>query len=160
MSGTNENYTFLTEQEYNTLIEVLNGYIDYDGEVFCDKCFEAKYDLDKKVCELDLWRANEYNYSEIKLGNTYIENDVLTCIFDNAIHKFKMVNRKADKGDLAFITGHSLAGDKYIGHCFRVYERTTNDGWSKECAVVRINDAEHQGWCLYDGQYIVLEEIK
>lgn len=159
----NQMYAWLTEKEYNKLMSVLDEYVDYEGDLFCDKCREKKYELDEKTCGLDIFRAIENNYSEVKIGNTYIKDNILTCIFDNQIHKYQMVNRKANKNDVALIIAPCLAdGDergKYINHVFKVWDRTNNDGWTVECATVRINDIEHQGWCLYDEQYVVLEEI-
>ena len=156
-------YAWLTEKEYNELIEILYKYVDYERELFCNDCSDKKYKLDNKTCGLNIFRATENNYSEIKIGNTYIENDILTCIYDNKIHKYQIVKRKANKNDLALIISPCLADGneegKYINHVFKIWDRTNNNGWTVECAVVRINDVEHQGWCLYDDQYVVLEEI-
>ena len=149
----NQHYYILTASEYEKLMNCIGQYIDYDNELFCDDCRDKKYKLDDEVCGLDLWRADENNYSELKIGNTYIKDNVLTCIFNNAVHKYKIVNRKADKGDLALIIKPCLADGntkgKFINHVFKVNGRTNNDGWTEECATVRINNIEYQGWCFY-----------
>ena len=164
MIKDNEPYYFLTKPEYEKLINLINQYIDYNKELFCDKCTEKKYHIDNEICGLHIWDADQNNYSEIKIGNTYIHDNTLTCIFDNQIHKYKIINRPANKGDLALIIAPCLAdGDtkgKYINHVFKVDDRTNNEGWTKECSIVRINDNNQQGWCLYDDQYVVLESIE
>ena len=128
-----------------------------------DGCYQYLINKSTERSGLNIFRATESNYSEVKIGNTYIENDILTCIYDNKIHKYQIVKRKANKNDLALIISPCLADGnekgKYINHVFKIWDRTNNNGWTVECAVVRINDVEYQGWCLYDDQYVVLEEI-
>ena len=128
-----------------------------------DGCYQYLINKSTERSGLNIFRATESNYSEVKIGNTYIENDILTCIYDNKIHKYQIVKRKANKNDLALIISPCLAdGDeegKYINHVFKIWNRTNHDEQTVECAVVRINDVEYQGWCLYDDQYVVLEEI-
>lgn len=164
MDKNNQPYYFLTKSEYDKLTNLISNYLDDDRKLFCNKCSNKKYQIDNEICGLDIWKANKNNYSEVKIGNTYIQDNVLMCIYDNQIHKYRIVHRKANKGDLVLIITPCLAnGDtkgKYINHVFKVDDRTNNHGWTEECATVRINDNEQQGWCLFDDQYVVLETIE
>ncbi len=148
----------LTDKECDELEKIIDGYavglnslnknsVEYDN---------LKELLDNKLCGLGFLDERKICHSEINLGNVIIDNDILTCIYDNTVHNFRMVSRKANDGEYAYILS-ALDIDsfhkKYIGRCFKVIGQP-NMGY------VCIEDSTSERWLLSDDQYVVLEEIK
>lgn len=148
----------LNEKEVNALECIRVGYVnELDKLVKKSKEYHnLKIGLDYRFCGLDLFEESKIVKSELYIGNTLIEGDILTCIYDNALHKFRMVKRKANNGEYAYIlnaTDEDAFNRKYIGRCFKVCGQPIPD---VDCVMVKSTDS---GWCLYDDQYVVLEEI-
>lgn len=148
----------LTDKECDELEKIIDGYavglnslnkhlVEYDN---------LKKLLDNKLCGLEVLDERKICISEINLGNVIIDNDILTCIYDSALHKFRMVNRKATSGEYAYILKAREVypfHNKYIGRCFRTIGEPNAE-------YVYVNDSYDERWLLYDEQYVVLEEIK
>lgn len=156
----------ITEEDYNVLMDILDGYVQkldelpIDSEAYKD----LKYELDNKFCGINMLQEHDIVHGELEIGNVIIEDDVLTCIHDNAIHKYKMLHRKANNGELAYITNATDGcpfNKRYIGRCFRVDAQPTKEEleWVKDFVGINLEGLD-TGWCLYDSQYVVLEEIK
>jgi hypothetical protein len=155
----------ISEEEFNELNEVLNGYCDRlnELEITSSEYSELKWELDNRFCGLKLWQEEEMIHSELDIGNTIIEDDTLTCIYNNKLHKFKMSKRKANNGEYAYIvnaTESTPFSTKYIGRCFKVGSQPTKEmlEWVHDYVSINIEGLDY-GWCLYDDQYVVLEEI-
>ena len=96
---------------------------------------------------------------EVHLGNVSIEDSILNC-FDTIgkLHKYQIVKRKAVKGDIVWITSGLEQTPFKERHIGRFYEVTGNeDAELREWIVPYVSVGY---WCLYDDQYLVLEEIK
>lgn len=147
----------LTEKELNKLIRIRDGYVielDKSPDEYCP----LKSWLDNDFCSLDVFEESKIINSELYIGNTFIEGDILTCIYDNTLHKFRMINRKANNGEYAYIlnaTDEDTFNRKYIGRCFKV---DRHPKLNIDYVIVESRDSMN-GWCLYDDQYVVLEEI-
>lgn len=155
----------LTNEQYNQLEDILYGYTNELDELdpSSDEYSNLKYELDCKFCGFGLWQEKQMLHAELVLGNVMIENNVLTCIYNNKLHKFNMAKRKAKNGEYAYITNSSDTlpfNNKYIGRCFKVHAQPTKEEleWVKDFVGVNIEGLD-TGWCLYDDQYVVLEEI-
>lgn len=156
----------LTDKECDELEKIIDGYVV--GLNSLNK-HSVEYDnlkelLDNKLCGLDFLEERKICRSEINLGNVIIKDDMLTCIFDNVLHKFRMVNRKAANGEYAYILKATECvpfDNKYIGRCFRVGRQPTEIEleWVNNHVCIIENDSDYS-WCLYDDQYVVLEELK
>lgn len=76
--------------------------------------------------------------NECDLGNIIIENDILTCIYNNKLHKYKIIKKEAKINDLILITDEN---HKYYNKFF-IIENINDDK-------LKINNE----------QYMVLEKI-
>ena len=157
---------FLNEEELNNLRYLLNGYTD-DLDNLDKNTNEydlLKYELDCKFCSLDIWQESSFTHAELHLGNVIIDNNMLICIYDNKLRRYKMVKRKAYNNEYVYITNsndHYPFNTKYIGRCFKIDRQPTEDILEYVNNHVCINeDGLDTGWCLYDDQYVVLEEIE
>lgn len=155
----------LTNNEFDEISNILDGYVIElnDLEVSSEEYRKLKYELDNQFCGLHIFGEKQIIHAELNLGNVIINDDILTCIYDNAIHKFKMLKRKAKNGEYAYIvsaTDCEPFNKKYIGRCFKVHKQPTKEDleWIVEHVSVNLEDLD-VGWCLYDDQYVVLEEI-
>ena len=155
----------LSEMEFNELSGIMDGYSNrlYDYDTNSDEYSNYKYELDNRFCGLNLWQEKSILHAELNLGNVIIDDNILTCIFDNKLHRFNMLNRKANNGEYAYITNSSNRcpfNPKYIGRCFMVHKQATDYelGLVKDFVIVNEEGSEY-GWNLYDSQYVVLEEI-
>lgn len=86
-----------------------------------------------------------------------IEEDILTCIHENTLHKLRIVKRKANSGEYVYIldaTEEDSFDKEYIGKCLKVDRHLSEEKqkFVEECVVV--NEC-----VLFDSQYVVLEEI-
>lgn len=156
----------ITEEDYNELMDILDGYVQKLDELplVSDEYKDLKRELDNKFCGINMLQEHQIVHGELEIGNVIIHNDVLTCIYDNAIHKYKMLHRKANNGELVYIINASDTcpfNKRYIGRCFRVDSQPTEEEleWIQDFVSIHI-DGLDVGWCLYDDQYVVLEEIK
>lgn len=155
----------ITEEDYNDLLDIIDGYVQKLEELpMCSEEYRVlKYELDNKLCGINMLQEHDIIHGELDIGNVIIEDDVLTCIHDNAIHKYKMTHRKANNGELAYITNATDLypfNTRYIGRCFKVDKQPTKNEFSRVKNFVEINlEGLDVGWCLYDDQYVVLEEI-
>jgi hypothetical protein len=157
---------FLKEEEINDIKILLDGYTKELDEIDknSDNYDLFKYELDCKFCGLDIWEDALKSNAELYLGNVIIENNILTCIFNNKLHRYKMVQRKAYNNEYVYITNSNDClpfNTKYIGRCFKVDSQPTQYSLGDTKNHVRINEEGlDTGWCLYDSQYVVLEEIE
>lgn len=155
----------ITENEYKKLESILDGYV-YELsklDVNSNEYRNLKHQLDNKACGLYLLQEHEIICNEFDIGNTMVENNILTCIYDNKIHKYKMLKRKATKGELVYITSADNTcpfNERYIGRCFYVSSDQSKCESIKDHVVIYANDLDIGGWCLYNDQYVVLEEIQ
>lgn len=155
----------ITDEEFAVITDILDGYCirldEFDKS--SDDYEWLKYELDNKFCGLEILREKDMLHAELNIGNVMIENNILTCIYDNNIHKFNMVKRKAKNGEYAYIveaTDCTPFNKKYIGRCFTVHSQPTKEEleWMSDHVGVHL-EGLYTGWCLYDCQYVVLEEI-
>lgn len=151
--------------ELNEIEAILDGYTDELNKL--DTSSEGyrrlKEQLDDRFCGLNLFAESPIIHAELDIGNVIIEDDILTCIYDSKLHKFKMVKRKASNGEYAYITNATDQcpfNTKYLGRCFKVDKQPTDEmlEFVVDCVIVNVNDSEY-GWLLYDVQYVVLEEM-
>lgn len=156
----------ITEDDYNELMDILDGYVQKLSELsFGSKEYmDLKWELDNKFCGINMLQEHQIIHAELEIGNVFINNDILTCIYDNAIHKYKMLHRKANNGELVYITNATDTcpfSKRYIGRCFKVDSQPTEEEleWVKDFVSIHIEGLD-VGWCLYDDQYVVLEEIE
>jgi hypothetical protein len=153
----------ITEKDYKELQNVLDGYVSELSklDVNSNEYRNLKHQLDNKACGLYLLQEHEIICNEFDIGNVMIENNILTCIYDNKIHKYKMLKRKATKGELVYITNAEDTcpfGKRYIGRAFYISSDEDKCKLAKNHVVIYTNGF-NTGWCLYDDQYVVLEEI-
>ena len=155
----------LTNKEFEKISNILDGYVMELNEldISSEEYKNLKEKLDNQFCGLRIFGEKQILHAELDLGNVMINADILTCIFGNAIHKFKMVKRKAMNGEYAYIvsaTDCEPFNTKCIGRCFKVHKQPTKEdlGWIVDHVSVNLEDLD-AGWCLYDDQYVVLEEI-
>lgn len=103
--------------------------------------------------------------SEVNIGNVIVRPLTLTCIHDNALHRYALVKRRAHAGEKIYITkyteGSPFNSPKYIGRCFIVAE-TNDDIYQcnmKPFAEIKASNNTHDySWIIFDDQYMVLEE--
>lgn len=87
-----------------------------------------------------------------------VNNKTLTCIDENnKVRQFKLAKHKAKPGDIVYIIKGSQYRPFTSEYQHKFYEVTEMADkmlleWVQPCVVV-------DKWCLYDDQYIVLEEI-
>lgn len=154
----------ITEEDYKELINIFESYEKLNELALeSEKYIERKTALDNRFYGMNLHQEHDIIHAELEIGNVIIENDILTCIHDNALHRYKMVHRKASNGELVYITNATdfvPFNKRYIGRCFRVDTQPTKDEleWIKDFVGINL-DGLDTGWCLYDDQYVVLEEI-
>lgn len=153
----------ITENTYLEIENLIDEVCDINPE---EKDFKNKYfRLANKLCGIKILQQHQISFNEIELGNVIIENNILTCILDKKIQKFKMEKRHAEIGELAYIVkanGTQPFHKEYIGKCYKVTNQITQEEaeWVQDCVVVGYDDKkETPGWCLYDDQYIVLVPI-
>lgn len=156
----------ITEEDYNVLMGILDGYVQKLDElpIGSEEYKDLKYELDNKFCGINMLQEHDIVHGELEIGNVIIEGDILTCIHDNAIHKYKMLHRKANNGELVYITNATdfcPFNKRYIGRCFCVDAQPTKEEleWVKDFVGINLEGLD-TGWCLYDDQYVVLEDIK
>jgi hypothetical protein len=156
-------YITLTKEEFDELSSILDGYCNPETGIEASEEYkDKKWELDNKFCGLTIWGEEQIINAELRIGNTYICDNILTCIYNNEIHKYKMISRPAQNRDLAYIisaTEYTPFNLKYIGRCFIVDRHVENDEWVVNHVVVDLGLGYKCGWCLYDDQYVVLEEI-
>lgn len=155
----------ITEEDYNELMDIMDGYVQKLDELpfGSEEYKDLKWELDNKFCGINMIQEHQIVHGELEIGNVIVEDDMLICIHDNAIHRYKMLHRKADNGELVYIidaTDTCPFNKRYIGRCFRVDSQPTEDvlKWVHDFVGINIEGLE-VGWCLYDDQYVVLEEI-
>lgn len=150
----------LTDKEFSEIEKIIDGYViglnsldkqtvEYDN---------LKHLLDDKICGLNIFQENQLRKAEFNLGNVIIEEDILTCIYENTLHKFRMVKRKANSGEYAYMlnaTDEDPFNKRYIGRCFKVGSHLTEEKQEFIEEGVVIDEC-----ILYDSQYVVLEEMK
>ena len=156
----------ITEKDYNEILDILDGYVQKLDElpIGSEEYKDLKYELDNKFYGINMLQEHDIVHGELEIGNVIIKDDIITCIHDNAIHKYKMLHRKAKNGELAYIvnaTDNCPFNTRYIGRCFRVDKQPTADElkWVKDFVSINLEGLD-VGWCLYDDQYVVLEEIR
>lgn len=155
----------ITEEDYNELMDIIDGYVQKLNELpfGSEEYKDLKWELDDKFCGINMIQEHQIIHGELEIGNVIVEDDVLTCIHDNAIHRYKMLHRKANNGELVYITDASDTcpfNKRYIGRCFKVDKQPSKDElqWVHDFVGINIEGLD-VGWCLYDDQYVVLEEI-
>jgi hypothetical protein len=155
----------LTEKEFNQLNNIVDGYSNrlYELESGTEEYNDLKLQLDNEFCELRIFGEKQIIHAELNLGNVMIKDDILTCIYDNEIHRFNMVNRKASNNEYAYIIQADDCDPfhtKYIGRCFKVSKQPSKEAleWCVEHVCIN-EEGLDVGWNLYDSQYVVLEEI-
>jgi hypothetical protein len=151
--------------ELNEIEEILEGYTNKLNKLTpsSEDYRKLKEHLDNKFCGLNLFSESQVTLAELDLGNVIIEDDILTCIYDNRIHKFKMVKRKACNGEQVYIvnaTEQDAFNTKYRNRCFKIHGQPTKYSSNSKPHVLVKWEGEEYGWCLYDHQYVVLEEIQ
>lgn len=155
----------ITEEDYSELMDILNGYV-YELEEIpfgSNEYKDLKRELDNKFCSINMTTEHQIIHDELDIGNVIIKDNILTCIYDNCIHKYKMSHRKANNGELVYIvnaTDTCPFNKRYIGRCFKVYRQPDVEmlKWVHDFVGINIKGLD-TGWCLYDDQYVVLEEI-
>lgn len=155
----------ITEEDYNELTDILDGYVNKMDELSINsKEYEKlKYELDNKFCGLNLLQEHQIVHRELNIGNVIIDKNILICIYNNSLHRYRMMHRKANNGELVYIvnaTDYCPFNKRYIGRCFYVDAQPTKEEleWVKDFVGINIEGLD-TGWCLYDDQYVVLEEI-
>lgn len=144
----------ITENDYNELMDIFDGYV-YKLDEFKNNSEEynkLKTQLDNKFCGVNMIFEHEIVYNEFNIGNTIIDDDILTCIYNNSIHKYKMIHRKAKKEELAYITKADKTcpfNERYIGRCFYVSESSNRCEGIKDHVII-YEEGFNTGWCLYD----------
>lgn len=156
----------ITENDYNELVEIMDGYVEkLNGLSSESKEYkDLKWELDNKFCGINMLMEHQIIHAEFDIGNVAIKDDVLTCIYDNSIHQYKMLHRKANNEELVYITSaddHCPFNKRYIGRCFKVSQQPDREmlKWVADYVGINIKGLD-TGWCLYDDQYVVLEEVK
>lgn len=155
----------LTDEEYEEINDILNGYVIELGEINknTEEYSNLKRKLDNKFCGLNILQEQQILWAELDIGNVMIEDDLLTYIYNNSLHRYKMLKRKAKNGEFVYIinaTDCTPFNKKYIGRCFQVHKQPTKEELEWVCDHVVVNiEGLDVGWCLYDDQYVVLEEI-
>lgn len=154
----------LTNAEYDEIENIANGYFSLNNMNQISETYTLLKDkLDNSFYRIGLWNENEIIKSELELGNVIINNDILTCIYDNKIHNYKIIKRKGEVGEYAYIINASNNipfNKKYIGRCFKIGKTPSNEEleYVQDHVVVNLEDGK-AGWCLYDDQYIIIKEI-
>lgn len=156
----------ITEEDYHELMNILNGYVEKLEELpfGSEEYKDFKRKLDNRFCSINMTTEHQIIHSELNIGNVIIEDEILTCIYNEAIHKYKMLHRKAMNGELVYIiaaTDSCPFNKRYIGRCFRVDKQPDQEmlEWVHDYVGINIEGLD-VGWCLDDDQYVVLEEIK
>ncbi len=151
---------YISENTYSQIEKIID---DAHNVSYDEKDFKSKYfQLANKLCGLDILQQHQISFNELELGNVIIENDILTCIYEGKICKYKMEKRHAENGELVYIlnaTKSTPFHSGYIGKCYRVTKQITEEEkeWIHDSVVIGYDDREETpGWCLYDDQYVVL----
>jgi hypothetical protein len=155
----------LTEKEFNEIKNILDSYVVKLDKLnkLSEDYKNLKYQLDNTFCGLGILAEHDMLHAELNIGNVIIKDDILTCIYDNELHKFNMLKRKANNGEYAYITKATDCNPfntKYIGRCFMVHKQPTERNLENVANYVEVDlEGLYTGWCLYDDQYVVLEEL-
>lgn len=156
----------ITEEDYNELMDIMDGYVQKLEELpfGSEEYKNLKWELDDKFCGINMTTEHHIIHAELEIGNVIIKDNVLTCIYDNSIHRYKMLHRKANNGELVYITNATDTcpfNKRYVGRCFRVDKQPDAEmlEWVHDYVGINIEGLD-VGWCLYDDQYVVLEEIE
>lgn len=114
----------------------------------------------EKLLDLSIWQEADMKESEVNIGNSVINFSMLICSVNNKIKTFKVIDRKAKKGEMIYITDSSPSlGDWAIGKCYisggvdifggvKINASDTYSGTGGYSVLVREN------------QYVILEEVK
>lgn len=153
----------ISENTYKEIEKIIDEICELNPE---EKNFKDKYfRLSNAICGLSILQQHQISFNEIELGNVIIDNDILTCILDNKIQKFRMEKRHANRGELVYIVNAIETEPfhpEYIGKCYKVTKQITEEEseWIQNCVVIGYDDKEETpGWCLYDDQYVVLVSL-
>lgn len=96
--------------------------------------------------------------TEINFRNIQVSDDILTCIDDKGINKqFKLIKRKAKKNEIIYIvqaTNLTPLTIKDKNKFFKVTDVASKEllEFVKDCVITSY-------CCVYDDQYLVLEEF-
>ena len=99
----------ITEKDYNELMDIMDGYVQKLEELpfGSEEYKNLKWELDDKFCGINMTTEHHIIHAELEIGNVIIKDNVLTCIYDNSIHRYKMLHRKANNGELVYIISNN-----------------------------------------------------
>lgn len=88
----------ITEEDYNELTDILDGYVNKMDELSTNskEYKKLKYELDNKFCGLNLLQEHQIVHRELDIGNVIIDENILICIYNNSLHRYRMLHRKAN----------------------------------------------------------------
>lgn len=150
-------YARITEDDYNVLEKIYSDLSELSSENIRDYIL---WDIQNKFCNvlIDLGREFEKLQYEINMGNTIIDNNILTCISEDGKQKrYNLVSRKANIGDVVYIilaTNQTPFNNRHIHRFYKVTELA-----DAEILDMVIDHVVVDNWCLYHDQYLVLEEL-
>jgi hypothetical protein len=147
-------YIKLLKSDYEEFEKLLDDFCHGDNSE------DNLWCLQNNFCTFSITLGQEFEIleHELNFGNVIIKDDILTCIDKNSqLHSYQIVKRKANAGDIVQIINPQKSTPFNLRHkdrFFRVNKQADKDlqEWVQPCVIVG-------NWCLYDDQYVVLEEI-